>query len=182
MSIYTRKGDRGETTLFGGRRAPKDLPRLEVCGDLDELDSLLGLARCESLPEDVAELLEDLQRRMTAVRLGLFDSNTASSESGKSDRLDASDVEGLERAIDRYDAVLPPLRKFIIPGGCRAAAVLHVARTVCRRAERRLVSLARAEPQSIPPPLLAYLNRLGDLLFVLARSANARAGIEERPY
>jgi len=176
MAIYTRTGDQGQTDLLGGTRAPKDSPRLEVCGDLDELDALLGLARCEPLPEGATEVLDRIQRRMVAIRAELVSPLQA-----RADPLGPADVERLERAIDRHDAKLEPLRTFIVPGGSRSAAVLHVARAVCRRAERRLVSLSRAEPSAVSPPLLAYVNRLSDLLFVLARSSNAQAGIDETP-
>ncbi|MBU4271924.1 MAG: cob(I)yrinic acid a,c-diamide adenosyltransferase [Planctomycetes bacterium] len=172
MTIYTRTGDRGETGLLGAARAPKDSPRLEVCGDLDEFDALLGLARCEPMAEDVAVLLERIQRRMVAVRAEAVAPATPS----RIDAVGPPDIEELERAIDLHDANLEPLTTFIVPGGSRAAAVLHVARAVCRRAERRLVSLARAEPSSVSPSLSAYVNRLSDLLFVLARSSNAQAG------
>ncbi|MBN1395097.1 MAG: cob(I)yrinic acid a,c-diamide adenosyltransferase [Pirellulales bacterium] len=173
MKIYTRNGDNGETDLPGGGRAAKDAPRLEVCGELDELDCLLGLARCEPMAENVAALLESIQRRMTAVRAEVVFPSVPPGIKP----IGASDIEDLERAIDRHDAELEPLREFLVPGGGgRAAAVLHVARAVCRRAERRLVSLARAEPSAVSPSLSAYVNRLSDLLFVLARSENGRAG------
>ena len=172
MTIYTRTGDRGETGLLGAARVPKDSPRLEVCGDLDELDALLGLARCEPMSEDVAALLERIQRRMVAVRAEVV----APATPARIDAVGPPDIGELERAIDLHDAKLEPLTTFIVPGGSRAAAVLHVARAVCRRAERRLVSLARAEPSSVSPSLLAYVNRLSDLLFVLARLSNAQAG------
>lgn len=173
MTIYTRTGDQGETDLLGAVRVPKDSPRLEVCGDLDELDALLGLARCEPMAEDVAALLERIQRRMVAVRAEVVAPATPS----RIDVVGPSDIEELERAIDHHDAKLTPLTKFIVPGGSRAAAVLHVVRAVCRRAERRLVSLARDDPSAVSPPLLAYVNRLSDLFFVLARSSNAQAGL-----
>ncbi len=172
MTIYTRTGDRGETGLLGAARVSKDSPRLEVCGDLDELDALLGLARCEPMSEDVAALLERIQCRMVAVRAEVVAPATPS----HIDAVGQPDIEELERAIDLHDAKLEPLTKFIVPGGSRTAAALHVARAVCRRAERRLVSLTRAEPSAVSPPLLAYVNRLSDLLFVLARLSNAQAG------
>jgi cob(I)alamin adenosyltransferase len=169
MKIYTRKGDLGETDLLGGPRVRKDSPRTEACGALDELDAFLGLARCEPLPDGVAELLEQIQRRMLHLRAEL----ASVAATGIEFRIvDSSDVEAIERAIDRYDAELPPLHNFIVPGGTRGSAVLHVARTVSRRAERRLVTLAALEPQAVSPALMAYVNRLSDLLFVLARAAN----------
>ena len=195
MTIYTRTGDQGETDLLHGGRVPKDAARLEVCGAFDELDAWLGLARCEPLPEGAAALLERIQCRMVDLRAALA---TVSPERGHPARqlrpgrprstappvasaITSHDVEALEQAIDRYDAPLPPLETFILPAGSRAAATLQVARAVCRRGERRLVSLARAEPAAVAPALLAYVNRLSDLLFVLARSANAQAGIADTP-
>ena len=179
MTIYTRTGDEGETDLIGGVRAPKDALRLEVCGDFDELDAWLGLARCEPLPGDAATLLERVQRRMVAVRARLAD---ARSPQNAPDAVTAEDVETIERAIDRFEATLEPIKTFILPAGNRAAATLHVARAVCRRAERRLVTFARTEPDAVAPPLLAAVNRLSDLLFVLARAANAQAGVADVPY
>ena len=176
MTIYTRTGDRGETDLLGGPRVPKDSARLEACGELDELDALLGLARCEPLPEDVAALLERIQQRMVPIRAELIGASSAPGD----EAVGPAEIEQLERAIDRHDEGLKPLTTFIVLGGSRAAAVLHVARAVCRRAERRLVSLARAEPSLVSPPLLAYLNRLSDLLFVLARASNALSGHVEK--
>jgi len=177
MTIYTRTGDQGETDLLRGGRVPKDAARLEVCGAFDELDAWLGLVRCEPLPEDAAALLERIQCRMVDLRAALATVSSAQSTAV----ITSKDVEALERAIDRYDATLAPLETFILPAGSRAAATLQVARAVCRRAERRLVSLARAEPGAVAPALLAYVNRLSDLLFVLARSANAQAGIADTP-
>jgi cob(I)alamin adenosyltransferase len=164
MKIYTRSGDAGQTGLPGRARVPKDAPELEVCGTLDELNATLGLARAESLPEDVDRLLHRIQEDLFSVAADMiFDD---------SHRIGQSHVADLERAIDHYDAKLEPLGGFIVPGGTRAAAATHVARTVCRRAERRIAALAR-DPERQPPPLiLAYLNRLSDLLFVLARFLN----------
>jgi|WetSurMetagenome_2_1015567.scaffolds.fasta_scaffold723695_1 cob(I)alamin adenosyltransferase len=177
MTIYTRTGDQGETDLLRGGRVPKDAARLRVCGDLDELDAWLGVVRCEPLPEGVAALLEAIQRRMVDLRAQLVTVPPAQSTVA----VTSQDVEILEQAVDRYDAKLEPLATFIVPGGSRAAATLHVARAVCRRAERELVSLARSEPEAVARPVLAYVNRLSDLLFVLARLANARAFIADTP-
>jgi cob(I)alamin adenosyltransferase len=165
MKVYTRTGDRGETDLVGGDRVRKDTPRLEVCGTLDELNAVLGMARAESLPEDVDRLLRQIQGDLFSVAAQLTTPET-----------DPASVEALERAIDRYDAELPPLRHFILPAGSRAGAALHVARTVCRRAERRLVTLIGTSESETAAGPLAYLNRLSDLLFVLARTANAADG------
>jgi cob(I)alamin adenosyltransferase len=177
MTIYTRTGDSGEASLLGGVRVVKDTARLEAVGTLDELDAWLGLVRCEPLPEGVNALLERLQRRMVGLRASLATVPPAK----PSAPITLQEVQSVEHAIDRYDAALVPLRNFIVPAGSRAAGMLHVARTVCRRAERHLVSLARAEPEAVAPPLMAYVNRLSDLLFVLARAANAQAGIGDAP-
>lgn len=173
MSIYTRQGDRGETELLDAGRVWKDSPRVEACGELDELDAALGLARCETLPPTAAELLERVQRRLVELRAELM-----CRASNRALELDA-DTALLEQAIDRFQSCLKPLETFIVPGGSRAAAVLHLARAICRRAERRVVALMRAEPEAVAPPILAYVNRLSDLLFVLARAANEHAGIPD---
>jgi cob(I)alamin adenosyltransferase len=174
MSVYTRTGDDGETDLLGGARVPKDAARLEVCGPLDELNCWLGLARCEPLSAEVASLLEQIQRRLFDI--GAEMATVGASRTGAA-AIHPTDVERLEQAIDRHEAKLAALDAFILPMGSRAAAVLHLARAVCRRAERRLVSLARAEPKAVSADLLAYVNRLSDLLFVLARTVNGHADI-----
>lgn len=173
MAIYTRTGDQGETDLLGGVRVAKDTALLEVCGTLDELNALLGLARCQSLPEGTDALLEQIERRLFDVGAELIAPKAGRSAIGP------QDVTGIEQVIDRYEARVKPAGTFILPTGCRASAVLHLARAVCRRAERRLVALAHAPSQTVSTVLLSYLNRLGDLLFVLARSANAEAGISD---
>ena len=177
MKVYTRTGDRGETGLVGGTRVRKDTPRLEVCGTLDELNATLGMARAESLPED--RLPEDIDRLLRQIQSELFSVGAQLATEEPTAGSDLPSVEALEKAIDRYDAELPPIRHFILPAGSRAAAALHVARTVCRRAERRLVTLiGPSGPETVADPL-AYLNRLSDLLFVLARTANAADGLED---
>jgi len=178
MTIYTRTGDQGETDLLGGPRVSKDTARLEACGDLDELNALLGLARCEPLPKDCEALLEQIQRRLFGVGTELV--AIAPFQAGAT-AIGRSDVEAIEQAIDRCDAKLAPLNSFVLPGGSRAAAVLHVARTVCRRVERRLVTLLRSEPGAVSSDLFSYINRLGDLLFVLSRIANLQAQSESSP-
>jgi cob(I)alamin adenosyltransferase len=175
MKIYTRTGDAGETGLPGGGRVPKDAAVTEVCGTVDELNTVLGLARAAGLPDDVDRLLDRIQSQLfdlgaEVARLG--------AETNSACRIDAAQVRGLEEAIDRFDAELPPLRNFILPGGTHAAAQLHFARAVCRRAERWLVGLRRETPE-LSAEILVYLNRLSDLLFVLARLVNARAGQTE---
>ncbi len=174
MKIYTKTGDGGETGLFGGGRVPKDHLRVEAYGAVDELNAAIGFARALE-PAGLADaLLLDVQRDLFAIG-GLL----ASPEPGKVAKalakaaLDAGRVAALEAAIDAAEASLRPLDAFIIPGGTPKAAALHVARTVCRRAERSVVTLSREA--SLPPAVLPYLNRLSDLLFVLARGANAAA-------
>ncbi len=169
--IYTRTGDRGDTGLIGGRRIPKDQVRVEAYGAVDELNAHLGVVRAEAADAETADLLDELQHRLFDLGAELA---TPADAAGAASPIGDEAVARLERAIDRLQERLPPLREFILPGGTPLAASLHVARTVCRRAERRLVTLAREEP--VRPALLRYLNRLSDLLFVLARAANARAG------
>ncbi len=176
MSVYTRNGDHGETDLLGDGRVPKDTARLEVCGPLDELNCWLGLVRCEPLPAEVAALLEQVQRRLFSVCAELVTVAAGQTQRGA---ITSGDVRMLEGAIDRHEANLASLDAFILPAGSRATALLHLARAVCRRAERRLVSLARSEPEAVSPDLTAYVNRLSDLLFVMARTANGHAEVDE---
>lgn len=169
--IYTRTGDRGETGLIGGGRVPKDHLRVEAYGAVDELNAHLGIVRAHVADSELGPLLDEIQHRL--FDLGAELAAPAGAAAAAPSIGDAA-IEGLERAIDTYQAGLPPLREFILPGGALPAAEVHVARTVCRRAERRLVTLARRE--TVRPDLVRYLNRLSDLLFVLARVVNQRAG------
>jgi len=180
VKIYTRTGDAGQTSLFGGRRVGKDDPRVEAYGAVDELNAVLGLAVAQLGGEEPTELLLRLQEDL--FRLGADLATPGDAGRAGESRVRVSDdlVEALERAIDRYDAELPPLRQFILPGGTVAGATLHVARTVARRAERCTVALAARE--QVNPAALRYLNRLSDLLFVLARWVNHRAGVAEVPW
>ncbi|MGE5526792.1 MAG: cob(I)yrinic acid a,c-diamide adenosyltransferase [Rhodospirillaceae bacterium] len=164
--IYTRTGDDGTTGLADGSRVRKDAARLEAMGAVDEVNSHLGVVLCEALPDHVREALLDIQH-------DLFDLGGELSVPGHT-LLGDRHVARLEELIDRYNAELPPLKDFILPGGTRAGALTHVARAACRRAERRLVALHAAEP--VPEALLRYLNRLSDLLFVLSRALNREAG------
>lgn len=164
--IYTRTGDSGTTGLADGSRVPKDALRIEAIGAVDELNSTLGVLLAETLPDDVRTTLVGVQHN-------LFDLGGELSVPGHS-AVGADHVARLEHHLDRLNADLAPLRNFILPGGTRAAALAHVARAVCRRAERRLVALGRVE--EVPPVMLQYLNRLSDLLFVLARALNRSAG------
>jgi cob(I)alamin adenosyltransferase len=164
--IYTRTGDGGTTGLADGSRVAKDAARIEAMGAVDELNSALGLLLAETLPEDLHAGIVDVQH-------DLFDLGGELSVPGHA-IISESHAVRLEAAIERLNSALPPLKEFILPGGSRAASLAHLARTVCRRAERRLVTLSHAE--TVAPPLLQYLNRLSDLLFVLARTLNRRAG------
>src|ERR1051325_1537416 len=178
MKIYTKTGDAGDTGLFGGGRVPKDHPRVEAYGDVDELNAVIGMARAiEAMPR-IDELLVPIQRDLFAIGalLATPDREKMRQHLTKA-RVDEARVAELERAIDDGDAELEPLRSFIVPGGSPKAAGLHVARTVCRRAERRAVGLGLET--EIPPLVVIYLNRLSDLLFTLARVANKRGGAGE---
>ncbi len=172
MKIYTKTGDSGDTGLFGGPRVPKDDLRIEAYGTVDELNACLGLVRSEALSGDADALLGRLQNELFVVGAEL----AAPQPHPHVPHIEATHIAALEQAIDQMEAQLPPLRQFILPGGCRAAALLHVARAVCRRAERRVVSLSRRAGEPVSPLVLVYLNRLGDLLFVLARQVNAQSG------
>ncbi|HHH35256.1 MAG TPA: cob(I)yrinic acid a,c-diamide adenosyltransferase [Gammaproteobacteria bacterium] len=167
--IYTRTGDRGETGLGDGSRLPKDDPRLEAIGTIDELNATVGLMLSHELPAEIRVPLTEIQHR-------LFDLGGELALPG-SRSFPAELTTEMETLLDRLNADLPPLREFILPGGTPAAAACHLARTVCRRAERRLVSLDRTHP--LNPHLLSYLNRLSDLLFVMARLLNRTAGVAE---
>jgi cob(I)alamin adenosyltransferase len=177
--IYTRRGDDGSTGLFGGPRVRKDDLRVAAYGDVDELNSALGVAR-EELPEgDLRALIDALQSELFTLgaQLATPDAKAAPKEVP---RITAQQIERLEREIDRLTEQLPPMRNFILPGGSRAGSALHFCRTVCRRAERKIVELAESSP--VPEEALGYVNRLSDLLFVMARAANLRVGGREIPW
>lgn len=175
MKIYTRRGDDGDTALFGGGRVPKDHPRVAAYGAVDELNSVLGRALGVLTDAATARRLEEVQRDLLTLGAILA---TPRARGGRPTPevpdLDQSRVGDLEAWIDEATEELEPLENFLLPGGCAAAAELHVARTVCRRAERAVVTLSREEETS--GVALRYLNRLSDLLFVLARLENRRAG------
>jgi cob(I)alamin adenosyltransferase len=178
MKIYTKTGDDGQTGLFGGPRVRKDAPRIEAYGTVDELNSVLGLVRAEPLPPEVDSLLERLQNELFALGAELatpepIARGTAWAGPGP--------IAALETAIDEFEQPLEPLRQFILPGGTRGAALLHLARTVCRRAERRVITLA-ATGEPIAGDVVIYLNRLSDLLFVLARYTNHADGAPDVPW
>lgn len=175
MKIYTKTGDKGDTGLFGGGRVPKDHPRVSAYGEVDELNSFLGLARAtEPLPR-IDGILLAVQRDLLAIGALLATPNREKMrEHLMKARVDDTRIHELEQAIDAADLELEPLKAFIIPGGSPKGATLHVCRTVCRRAERAVVAMA--ETESIPDVAIVYLNRLSDLLFTLARLANRHAG------
>jgi cob(I)alamin adenosyltransferase len=178
MKIYTKTGDAGTTGLFGGGRVPKDDARVDAYGDVDELNAVLGAARATGPMPRVDEVLVAVQRDLFAIGalLATPDVEKMHAHLTKA-RIDDARIEELERAIDACDNELEPLKAFIIPGGTPKAAALHVARTVCRRAERKVVHLQHSV--ELPKLTVVYLNRLSDLLFSLARVANKRAGAGE---
>ena len=175
MKIYTRTGDDGSTGLLGPGRVPKSAPRVEAYGSVDELNAALGVARSLDTDAWVSAELTPIQGRLFS--LGAELAATAPAPLAKLERISEADVSALEQVIDRLEADLAPLANFILPSGHALAAQLHLARTVCRRAERRVVALA--ETTHVEPRLVHYLNRLADLLFVMARWCNRRAGVAE---
>lgn len=181
MKIYTRTGDRGETALFGGERVPKNNSRVTAYGEVDELNSVIGVAAATSPVDFESPLLNDIQRDLFAVgaRLASPDPDKVAKALAKAVVTDDR-VRALEAAIDRADGELDQLKAFVLPAGTPKAAAFHVARTVCRRAERAVVELHNQ--LSVPPVILTYLNRLSDLLFTLARLANKRAGVADRTW
>ena len=173
--LYTRTGDRGQTGLFGGRRVPKDHPRVAAYGTIDELNAALGLAISYIRQRRLVASLQTIQNELFNIGAELATVGPVRSRRKESAslRLEGAKAEWLESLIDEYDARVPPLRTFVLPSGTTAASALHVARTVCRRAEREVVALARKQP--INAAIMTYLNRLSDLLFVLARYVNKAA-------
>lgn len=176
VKIYTKTGDDGETGLFDGTRVSKSDARVAAYGDVDELNATIGLARSTLLSQDqqFVEMLEQIQRDLFALGSRLADPSHKIAGRVVKAAVTADDISRLEGWIDRLETELPPLRRFILPGGASAGATLHVARTICRRAERAMVALG-----GLDRDLLVYVNRLSDLLFVMARAANARAGTPE---
>ncbi|NIL98552.1 MAG: cob(I)yrinic acid a,c-diamide adenosyltransferase [Planctomycetales bacterium] len=179
--IYTKTGDDGQTGLIGGQRTWKDDPRIEAYGTVDELNAVLGTARCAGGGDPIDTVLERVQNELFVVGTQLATPSTADRPSAVGITL--QHIATLEADIDRADQSLAPLRQFVLPAGSPLAAHLHLARTVCRRAERRLIRLARQETLTPETSLLiVYLNRLADLLFVLARAANAQSGHGDVPW
>ena len=178
MRIYTRTGDAGETGLYGGERVAKDALRVEAYGTVDEANAALGLALSALAGSDT------LQTTLLALQSELFvvGADLATPLPREVPRVTEAHVEGLERHIDEFESELVPLTNFILPGGSPTASALHLARAILRRAERRVVALLRAEPETTNPATLRYINRLADLLFVLARTANFRVGVADIPW
>lgn len=175
MKIYTKTGDKGDTSLFGGQRVPKDALRIEAYGTIDELNSILGIVLAENSDRRVGDILTLVQKELFALGADLATPRSAASKIIK--RFEPKDAYTLEKLIDGLESHIKPLKSFILPGGSAVAARIHFARTVCRRAERAVVRLSRNE--DIGDGITVYLNRLSDLLFVLARYANHAAGIPE---
>lgn len=175
MKIYTRTGDHGQTSLFGGARVAKSDARIESYGTVDELSSFIGVARASSIPSSVDDELHRVQHDLFEIGAHL-----ASPGTSRFPGVEAARIEALEHAIDAMERELAPLTTFILPAGAIGAAQLHVARTVCRRAERLVVALQDESPATISS--IAYLNRLSDYLFVAARFANLKAGVPDVPW
>jgi cob(I)alamin adenosyltransferase len=176
MKIYTKTGDSGETSLFDQTRVSKADPRVDAYGEVDELNACLGAARAARVDLDISALIAQLQEDLFAVGARLADPASRIAARVAKASIGDADVARLEEAIDRLEEELPPLRRFILPGGSPAGALLHLARTVCRRAERRAIGLGA---DAVDPHVIVYLNRLSDLLFVMARAVNHRSGVPE---
>ncbi len=170
FKIYTRTGDNGTTSLFGGQRTEKSSKRIQAIGDIDELNSIIGIVMSHSQEEDIRQILLDIQH-------GLFNIGSYLATVGEN-AMALPDIVFVESAIDELDAKLPPLTQFILPGGEQSAALCHLARAVCRRAERHMVEL-QTEDSGIDP-IMIFINRLSDLLFVIARSLNHRHLVSEQ--
>jgi cob(I)alamin adenosyltransferase len=179
VKIYTKTGDAGETSLFDGTRVRKTDPRVAAYGDVDELQACVGFAASAGLDAELGEMTVTIQRDLFALGARLADPAHRIATRVSKIVIDAESIARLEGWIDRLEEGLPPLRHFILAGGAPAGAALHVARTVCRRAERAVLSLGG---DAVEPLVLVYLNRLSDLLFVMARAANHRAGVPEREW
>jgi cob(I)alamin adenosyltransferase len=186
--IYTRTGDQGKTGLFGGQRVFKDDLRVEAYGTADELNAVLGVAHAQCADPDLAALLLSVQEDLFQLGADLATPLEEETQRGRVTirRIDAGNVERLEALIDKWESELPPLQQFILPGGHPVAAALHQSRAVCRRAERRCVTLERSETDGGAPTVteyvVKYLNRLSDLLFVLSRAANRRNAVADIPW
>ncbi len=178
MRIYTRTGDDGQTGLYGGGRVNKDDVRIEAYGTVDELNAALGIVRTWEVPMEVDQVLQAVQNELFSLGAELA---TPQPDEHGTRFVDQVKIKRLETSIDRLDGSLPPLTQFILPSGSQAASALHLARCICRRAERRVVTLS-GQNAEISPLVVEYLNRLGDLLFVLARVVNAGQGVADQPW
>ncbi|MEX2155464.1 MAG: cob(I)yrinic acid a,c-diamide adenosyltransferase [Gemmatimonadales bacterium] len=174
MKIYTKTGDAGETGLFGGGRVSKDDPRVRAYGEVDEVNAVIGFAAALDPHDFAAAVLQSIQRDLFTIGAELATPDPAKQ---RGTAIGTAEVGALEDVIDMHQSKLSPLKNFILPGGHPKAAAFHVARTVCRRAERAVVGLSHT--QQINPTIIHYLNRLSDLLFVLARAVNAQTGRSE---
>lgn len=179
MKLYTKTGDSGETSLFDGTRVSKTNQRVTAYGEVDELNACLGLARASCDDQALADMITRLQRDLFALGARLADPRRRIAERVEKAQIGDEDIERLEGWIDQLEAELPPLRHFILAGGSPCGSALHLARTVCRRAERATLTIG---PGDVDPVLLVYMNRLSDLLFVMARAANHRAGVTEQEW
>jgi len=178
MKIYTRTGDKGQTGLLGGTRVPKDHARIEAYGTIDELNSHLGMLR--DLATDRASLIVGIQETLFSIGSRLASSSEQEADKFKVPHIEEADIAALESEMDRMDKELPEMRNFILPGGHPAISQAHICRTVCRRAERLVVSIA--EKELLPEIIVRYLNRLSDLLFVLARHIGSKLGTKATPW
>jgi cob(I)alamin adenosyltransferase len=179
LKIYTKTGDAGMTGLLGSGRYAKDEPRIEAYGSVDELNATIGSVRAAKPHDEIDRMLARVQNDLFVVGSALADPDP---EGRFHNAVDPDMTAQLEFWIDMLEDELPPLTQFILPGGTSAGAALHLARTVCRRAERHVVTLSRATGESVPTTVIIYLNRLSDFLFVVARAANARAGVCDTPW
>lgn len=180
MKIYTKKGDQGNTNLFDGSLVPKSEPRVGAYGDVDELNAVIGAARAFIEDKEINTVLLDIQKDLFAVGAQLADPQYDETKRKEKTKITPARVEEFEKLIDRFEEHLPPLKGFILPAGSPGGALLHVARTVARRAERNVVQLSQTVP--VRPILIIYMNRLSDLLFVLARAVNQKAGEQQVPW
>jgi cob(I)alamin adenosyltransferase len=179
VKIYTKTGDSGDTSLFDGTRVRKTDPRVVAYGDVDELQACLGVARASKLPQDLDDMCLSLQRDLFALGARLADPSHKIAKRVEKIVIDEASVARLEGWIDRLDLELPPLRHFILSDGSPGGAFLHLARTVCRRAERSVLLLGT---DAVEPVVVIYVNRLSDLLFTMARAANHRSACPETPW
>ena len=177
MKIYTKGGDKGETGLFGGERVPKDSIRIEAYGTIDELNSFIGLTIIEIKDQEVKELLNRIQNNLFTLGSDLAAPDNEKNKKHYIPRIKESHFEEIEKEIDKFDSRMEELRNFILPGGCKSSALLHICRAICRRSERRVVTLNNGV--NLSPEIIIFLNRLSDLFFVLARYENKISGIED---